>query len=104
MTLIGGQIQLTEPSIFIIGLKMKERTKILAEQAGFMMWQDEDWNPGDVIDWASRYDDELQTFSDLLIKEAIAVVQKRYMGDQNREDMEVRRCVEDLRKHFGVEE
>jgi hypothetical protein len=101
--LIGGQIAPTEPSIFIIGLKMKERTKILAEQAGFMMWQDEDWNPGDVIDWASRYDDELQTFSDLLIKEAIAVVQKRYMGDQNREDMEVRRCVEDLRKHFGVE-
>jgi hypothetical protein len=49
-------------------------------------------------------DQELQRFGDALIKEAIAVIQKRYMGDQNREDMEVRRCVEDLRKHFGVEE
>ena len=48
-------------------------------------------------------DQELRRFGDALIKEAIAVVQKRYMGDQNREDMEVRRCVEDLRKHFGVE-
>jgi hypothetical protein len=48
-------------------------------------------------------DQELQRFGDALIKEAIGIVQKRYMGDQNREDMEVRRCVEDLRKHFGVE-
>ena len=49
-------------------------------------------------------DQELQQFADAIVREAIAVVQKRYMGDQNREDMEVRRCVEDLRKHFGVEE
>jgi hypothetical protein len=48
-------------------------------------------------------DQELQQFADAIVREAIAVVQKRYMGDQNREDMEVRRCVEDLRKHFGVE-
>jgi hypothetical protein len=42
-------------------------------------------------------------FADLIVSEAIGVVQKRYMGDQNREDMEVRRCVADLKKHFGVE-
>ena len=40
----------------------------------------------------------------LVAQEAIAVVQKRYMGDNNREDMEVRRCVEDLKKHFGIKE
>jgi len=45
----------------------------------------------------------LKEFSDLIIQEAISVVQKRYMGDNNREDMEVRRCVEDLKKHFGVQ-
>ena len=46
---------------------------------------------------------DLEKFSAALIREAIAVVNKRYMGDNNREDMEVRRCVEDLKKHFGVE-
>jgi hypothetical protein len=25
------------------------------------------------------------------------------MGDLNREDMEVRRCITDVKKHFGVE-
>jgi len=40
----------------------------------------------------------------LIVEEAIAVVQKRFMGDLNREDMEVRRCVEDVKKHFGVTE
>ena len=45
----------------------------------------------------------IQKFAELLIKEAIGVVNKRYMGDNNREDFEVRRCVEDLKKHFGVE-
>ena len=44
-----------------------------------------------------------ETFAELMAREAIAVVQKRFMGDLNREDIEVRRCVEDLKKHFGVE-
>jgi hypothetical protein len=42
--------------------------------------------------------------AELIVQEAIAVVQRRFMGDLNREDMEVRRCVEDVKKHFGVEE
>ena len=83
---------------------MKDKTKQIAEQAGFQLWEDESWNPGDVIDWSARYDDELQRFADLMVTEAIGVLQKRFMGDLNREDMEVRRCVEDLKKHFGVEE
>ena len=45
----------------------------------------------------------LMQFASLLVKESINVVNRRYMGDNNREDMEVRRCVEDLKKHFGVE-
>ena len=43
-------------------------------------------------------------FAELIVSECIGVVNKRYMGDNNREDMEVRRCVEDVKKHFGVEE
>jgi hypothetical protein len=44
----------------------------------------------------------IEKFAELIVQEAIAVVNKRYMGDNNREDMEVLRCVEDLKKHFGV--
>ena len=43
-----------------------------------------------------------EKFALLIVAETIAVVQKRFMGDLNREDMEVRRCVEDIKKHFGV--
>jgi len=45
----------------------------------------------------------LEKFAELIVTECINTVNKRYMGDNNREDMEVRRCVEDLKKHFGVE-
>ncbi len=46
---------------------------------------------------------DAEKFADLIVREAIGVVQRRYMGDNNREDMEVRQCVEDLKDHFGVE-
>lgn len=49
----------------------------------------------------SNFDHE--RFAELIVKEAIAVVQRRFMGDLNREDLEVRRCVEELKLHFGVE-
>ena len=49
------------------------------------------------------YDHELKDYAELIIQECIQVLQKRYMGDNNREDMEVKRCIEDVKKHFGVE-
>jgi len=42
--------------------------------------------------------------AELIVEEVITVLQKRFMGDLNREDMEVRRCIADVKKHFGVEE
>jgi hypothetical protein len=45
----------------------------------------------------------VEKFAELIVAGAIGVLQKRFMGDLNREDMEVRRCIEDLKKHFGVE-
>jgi hypothetical protein len=55
--------------------------------------------------------DELDTYAqegierlaNLIVAETIAVLQKRFTGDLNREDMEVRRCIADVQKHFGVE-
>ncbi len=46
---------------------------------------------------------EVAKFSELIVAEAINVLQKRYMGDLNREDQEVMRCIEDVKKHFGIE-
>ena len=70
---------------------MNERIKELAEQLGLD-------GPNYLIS-----SQELEKFAQLVIRESINVVNKRFMGDLNREDMEVKRCVEDLKKHFGVE-
>ena len=73
---------------------MNEKIKVLAEQA------------------SSRYDQapgiklilDPEKFAELIVKECIATVQKRCVGDHNREDAEVMRCVADLKEHWGVEE
>lgn len=44
----------------------------------------------------------VEIFADIIIKECISVVHRRYMGDNNREDKEVLRCVEDLKNHFNL--
>ena len=75
---------------------MNERIKLLAEQAGFMLWDKEPWNPGDVIDWSTRYDDELKKFSEFIIQESIEVMMTHdYHGEW---------LGEKLKEHFGVEE
>lgn len=48
----------------------------------------------------NRFD--VEKFADVIVQEAIGVLQKRFMGDLNREDLEVRRCIDDVKKHFGV--
>lgn len=45
---------------------------------------------------------ELELFAESIIRECIYTVNRRYMGDNNREDMEVRRCVQALRDRFGI--
>jgi len=65
---------------------MNERISKLAEQAGF-----------DLRDGQSY---KVENFAELIIQENIKVVQSRFMGDLNREDMEVKRCVEALQNHW----
>ena len=79
---------------------MNERIKELAEQAEEYAAQNaaEDWEIG--LDYQVLYD---KKFAELIVAETIAVLQKRFTGDLNREDMEVRRCIADVKKHFGVE-
>jgi ketopantoate reductase len=80
---------------------MNERIKKLAEQADEYA-DNKIQMPGEYHpDWHDTRDEK---FAELIVTNAIGVLQKRFMGDLNREDMEVRRCIEDLKKHFGVEE
>jgi hypothetical protein len=53
---------------------MNNKLKLLAEQAGFCLWGDEPYNPGDVIDWSARYDAELLKFYRLMIAEFYSVI------------------------------
>ena len=73
---------------------MNERIRELVRQAGL---DDADFP---IENWDNV---PLAKFAELIVAECITTVQKRYMGDNNREDMEVRRCVADLKNHFGVE-
>ena len=43
-----------------------------------------------------------EKFAELIVKECVTVLNNRFMGDLNREDLEVRRCIADIKKHFGV--
>jgi hypothetical protein len=71
---------------------MNERIKELAIQANVLHTDffDNEW--------------EVEKFAELFMAECFGVLRKRFMGDWNREDQEVLRCIEDIRKHFGVEE
>lgn len=44
-----------------------------------------------------------EKFAELIVKECVTVLNNRFMGDMNREDLEVRRCIADVKQHFGVE-
>lgn len=50
---------------------MNENVKELAKRAGFVLWDNEPHNPGDVVDWSSRYDEELVKYTQLLVNEVL---------------------------------
>lgn len=53
---------------------MNENVKNLVEAAGFVFWRDEPWGPGkDTIDWSADYTEEIQTYTELLVKKCISL-------------------------------
>ena len=76
---------------------MNERIKDLAEQAGFVLWQDEPWRPTDVIDWSSRYDNELKKFAELILMDVLNICED--LGDKGQDG---HYCVDKIRRVFGV--
>ena len=81
---------------------MNERIKQLAEQAGFILWKDESWNPGDVIDWSCRYDDEFKKFAELIVRECLNQCYNRGMNDELYAGQ--LKAAAYIEEHFGVEE
>ena len=81
---------------------MNERFIKLALDAGLLNYVDHETPRRYFIDGYAEQED-VEKFAQLIVRECIDTVKKRFMGDLNREDMEVKRCIEDLKKHFGVE-
>ena len=51
---------------------MNKRIEELAKEAGFCFWTNESWKPeGATIDWSCNYDDQLQRFAQLVLKDCI---------------------------------
>ena len=70
------------------------------------MWKDESWNPGDVIDWSCRYDDELEKFFDLIVRECIRTIQMGITRDGQNTEKYLRsmKHLKDIKEQFGIEE
>ena len=77
------------PENFQEELKMNERIKELAEQAGIVFWE----ISGDV-DWRQANRENLEKFAELIVRECANVAA----------DHEALDIYEEIREHFGVEE
>ena len=81
---------------------MNDKFIKLALDAGLLNYVDHETPRHYFINGHAEQED-VEKFAQLIVQECIDTVKKRFMGDLNREDMEVKRCIEDLKKHFGVE-
>jgi len=86
---------------------MNERIKELAYQAGLYYYPRGTCCMDEMFPRhfnVAEADEAYTKFAELIVKECVTVLNNRFMGDMNREDLEVRRCVVDIKEHFGVEE
>jgi hypothetical protein len=80
---------------------MKISVEELAKSVGAMNIQDtRGW--GDFHNGFQFTRESTEQFVKLIAEECVIVLQGRFMGDLNREDMEVRRCIEAVKDHFGI--
>lgn len=82
---------------------MNENVKNLVKRAGFALWGNESWNPGDVVDWASRYDKELVEYTRLLVNEVLRL-QREGTDVANYFGTEPAPAMESLELDFSDEE
>ena len=73
---------------------MNERIKELVEEAGFILWGNEEWGPGEGhVDWSCDYKDVLAKYTELIVRECAGVAEKERLYQTS--DL--------IKKHFGVE-
>ena len=82
---------------------MNENVKNLVKRAGFILWADERWNPGDVVDCSSRYDKELVEYTKLLVNEVLRL-QAEGTDVANYYDVEPAPAMESIDVDFSDEE
>jgi hypothetical protein len=80
---------------------MNERIEALKKLATKEVWSENQYNGSPEFD---GYELDADMFAKLIVAEVNTVLEKRFMGDLNREDMEVRRCIADVKNHFGDKE
>ncbi len=77
---------------------MNKRIKELVEEAGFILWGNEEWGPGEGhVDWSCDYKDELAKYTELIVRECAEQV-KNLHANKRISGAEI------IREHFGVEE
>lgn len=85
---------------------MNERIKELAEQAGFSLWTNEAWKPnGAIVDWSSNYDDVLDRYTELIVRECVKVMYDNAIERKVGLDIDKRPTyyAAAILEHFGVE-
>jgi hypothetical protein len=78
---------------------MVDRILQLAEEAALINYVDHE-TPRTYFICGHADLENVKSFADTVIDECIYILEKRFMGDMNREDMEVKRCIEDIRHYF----
>lgn len=83
---------------------MNERIRELAEQAGFVLWDDEEWNPGETIDWSSNYDSAIVKYTELVVRECASMMewQKISPKDEGAYNSALSLAQRNIKEHFGV--
>ena len=84
-----------------MGTQMNGQIKQLAERAGFVLWADEAWNPGETIDWSSNYDQEIVKYTELVLRESLVEFYRRYL-DTNSNDGIAVQVDKFIKEQFGL--
>lgn len=86
---------------------MKKIVRDLAEEAGFVFWQDDEWKPLDAdIDWSSDYSKELETLCDLIVRKCAQVASELSFspeGPSHETKYQRELCARAIEEYFGLQ-
>ena len=80
---------------------MNQRLKLLAEQAGFDLYEDGNFYSSPPGQWINQ---EICQFAELIVQECVGVVEGgSFLHDQAPTAIFARECSGAIKRHFGVE-